>query len=145
MKLEAALLLVLAICLHVSLVTAKNEGPCSALKIPNVPKSKTFDLSPLVGQTFTATVNNGQGRVEYTWSVCGTVPCGNGGPAGVCQQNCPSGEGCLKPISATDWDPANVVTVAPPAGVGIGIQETNTFVRPHSPLKIRAQHMNTLF
>ena len=111
MKLEAALLLVLAICLHVSLVTAKNEGPCSALKIPNVPKSKTFDLSPLVGQTFTATVNNGQGRVEYTWSVCGTVPCGNGGPA----------------------------------GVGIGIQETNTFVRPHSTLKIRAQHMNILF
>lgn len=126
MKLAAVLVLVLAVSLHVSLVSAKG-GPCSALKLPAVQKSKTFDLSSLAGQTFSATAQSDGGSTTFNWAICESIAC-DGKTAGTCQ-TVVTGGSSYTGVAAL-WDPNNVVAIAPDGGaLGIGVQETNTFVR----------------
>ena len=130
MKLRVALVLLLAVSLQVSLVYAKG-GPCSALKLPAVAKSKTYDLSALVGKTFEASSVASQGTTTFSWTMCGNVNC-EGKDAGACQKLCREGN-CYSGV-ASSWDANNVVVITPATGTGIGIQEKNDFVRRRAHL-----------
>lgn len=126
MKVSVTLLLV-AVLAIASTVYAKG-GPCSALKLPGEPKGKTYDLSPLVGKTFTAKTTTDNGQFTYTWSICADIAC-DGARGGVCQTLCQSNGLCFSAVAAL-WDPNAVNVIRPDGGAaGIGIQETNDSVR----------------
>jgi hypothetical protein len=98
---------------------ASPKGPCSQLVAPGTTKPK-YDLSSLAGKTFDASSTNAQ----FSWAVCGTVPCQGSTIAGACQSR------NNVQVVAGEWNPSHIVVLpVDPTKKGIGVQYTNIFER----------------